>query len=146
MNINDLESWCNISFESESNPLKYAHKLYCNEKEIQHLTIPETVSDIKSYAFQGADGIISVTIPNTVSAISSLAFDGCNNIHDVASFSSYASYSYPSKPIILVPYKYVGKYRAYSRAYSIVSETADQVSIKLFSTDKFTLNNAKISD
>lgn len=146
VNINDLESWCNISFESESNPLKYAHKLYCNEKEIQHLTIPETVSDIKSYAFQGADGIISVTIPNTVSAISSLAFDGCNNIHDVASFSSYASYSYPSKPIILVPYKYVGKYRAYSRAYSIVSETADQVSIKLFSTDKFTLNNAKISD
>lgn len=141
-----MESWCNISFESESNPLKYAHKLYCNEKEIQHLTIPKTVSDIKSYAFQGADGIISVTIPNTVSTISSLAFDGCNNIHDVASFSSYASYSYPSKPVILVPYRYIGKYRSYSRAYSIVSETADQVSIKLSSTDKFTLNSAKISD
>lgn len=146
VNIYDLESWCNISFESESNPLKYAHKLYCNEKEIQHLTIPKTVSDIKSYAFQGADGIISVTIPNTVSTISSLAFDGCNNIHDVASFSSYASYSYPSKPVILVPYRYIGKYRSYSRAYSIVSETTDQVSIKLSSTDKFTLNSAKISD
>lgn len=144
VNIYDLESWCNISFESESNPLKYAHKLYCNEKEIQHLTIPKTVSDIKSYAFQGADGIIS--IPNTVSTISSLAFDGCNNIHDVASFSSYASYSYPSKPVILVPYRYIGKYRSYSRAYSIVSETTDQVSIKLSSTDKFTLNSAKISD
>lgn len=146
VNIYDLESWCNISFESESNPLKYAHKLYCNEKEIQHLTIPKTVTDIKSYAFQGADGIISVTIPNTVSAISSLAFDGCNNIHDVASFSSYASYSYPSKPVILVPYRYIGKYRSYSRAYSIVTETADQVSIKLSSTDKFTLNSAKIID
>lgn len=146
VNIYDLESWCNISFESESNPLKYAHKLYCNEKEIQHLTIPKTVSDIKSYAFQGADGIISVTIPNTVSTISSLAFEGCNNIHDVASFSSYASYSYPSKPVILVPYRYIGKYRSYSRAYSIVSETTDQVSIKLSSTDKFTLNSAKISD
>lgn len=146
VNIYDLESWCNISFESESNPLKYAHKLYCNEKEIQHLTIPKTVSDIKSYAFQGADGIISVTIPNTVSTISSLAFEGCNNIHDVASFSSYASYSYPSKPVILVPYRYIEKYRSYSRAYSIVSETTDQVSIKLSSTDKFTLNSAKISD
>ena len=45
--------------------------------EITELTIPESVTNISSYAFCGCSSLISVTIPNSVTSIGADAFYGC---------------------------------------------------------------------
>ncbi|MBR5394979.1 MAG: leucine-rich repeat protein [Bacteroidaceae bacterium] len=79
--ISDLLAWCNINFfNSESNPLYYAHKLYLNGEEITELVIPEGVHYIKSCAFAGYSGMTSVIIPEGVVEIAAEAFNNCSNL------------------------------------------------------------------
>lgn len=81
VNITDIEAWCNI--DMQFNPLVYAHHLYLNDTEVTDLTIPEGITAIGNYAFQGCTGLTSVTIPNTVTIIGNFAFDGCTGIKSV---------------------------------------------------------------
>ena len=73
--IQDLVSWCKIKFD-HANPLSYAEHIYLNGKEIEHLIIPNGVTSIGSYAFQGCSGLTSLTIPESVTSIGGSAFDG----------------------------------------------------------------------
>ena len=76
--ISDLEAWCKISFDyAEANPIYYSHNLFLNGQEIKNLIIPETVQELKSYAFYGCSGLTSVEIPNSVTSIGNSAFSGC---------------------------------------------------------------------
>ncbi len=72
----DLKNWCSITFaNSSANPLDYAHHLYSDENtEITKLVIPDGVTSIGEWAFQGCSGLTSVTIPNSVTCIGSEAF------------------------------------------------------------------------
>ena len=73
--ISDLQSWCNLSFESySSNPLYFAKNLYVNEELITNLIIPNGVSSIGDYAFCGAN-IQKVTISDSVTSIGENAFE-----------------------------------------------------------------------
>ena len=82
----DLAAWCKISFwEEKSNPLYYAHHLYVNGEEINHLVIPNSVTSIRSYAFYGCSGLTSVTIPNSVTSIGGYVFRECKNIETIYS-------------------------------------------------------------
>ena len=79
--ITDLRAWCNIDFvDSSSNPLSYAEHLYLNGEEIKDLTIPNTVTEIGSYVFNGCSGLTSLTIPNSVTEIGRAAFSGCSGL------------------------------------------------------------------
>ncbi len=101
VHITDLAAWCKIKFESSSsmydyrgdytyneiygipidyssNPLYYAHHLYLNGKEIEHLFIPDGVTYINDGAFFGCTDLISVTISNSVTSIEEYAFSYCN--------------------------------------------------------------------
>lgn len=81
--ISDLVSWCKIEFQnSGSVPLEYA-KLYLNDKEVSNLVIPESVTEIKNYAFLGCFSLVSVIIPNSVTSIGDLAFNGCHNLKNI---------------------------------------------------------------
>ena len=86
VHISDLASWCNIDFEYEevcgysSNPLVYAGKLYLNGVLVTELTIPDSVTRIKSAAFAGCSCLTSVTIPNSVTSIENSAFGGCSGL------------------------------------------------------------------
>ena len=76
--ISDLEAWCKISFSNVyANPIYYSHNLFLNGQEIKNLIIPETVQELKSYAFAGCSGLTSVVIPNSVTSIVDNAFYGC---------------------------------------------------------------------
>ena len=75
--ISNLESWCNINFIGNPNPLFYAHHLYLNGEEVKDLIIPEGVTSVKQYAFAGASYITSVKIPNSVTTIEEGAFYKC---------------------------------------------------------------------
>lgn len=80
--INNLESWCNISFYL-FNPLCIAQHLYLNDTEVTDLTIPESVTTIKKYAFEGCTGLTSVTFHNSVTEIGEQAFEGCTGLNKV---------------------------------------------------------------
>jgi hypothetical protein len=80
VDITDLEAWCDIAFGNEdSNPLRTAGKLYLNGSRITALTIPESVTKIKDYAFEGGK-FTSVSIPNTITKIGKGAFKGCSTL------------------------------------------------------------------
>lgn len=79
--IVDLAAWCNIDFgNADSNPLNYAHHLTLNDAEVTALTVPNTITEIKQYAFYGCTGLTSVTIPEDVASVGTKAFYGCSNV------------------------------------------------------------------
>ena len=83
--IFDLEAWCKISFDdAEANPIYYSHNLFRNGHEIKNLIIPETVQELKSYAFAGCSGLTSVVIPNSVTSIGDWAFYECSGLKSVS--------------------------------------------------------------
>lgn len=85
----DIAEWCGISFASQ--PLTYAHNLYINNQLVTDLVIPETITEIKSYAFSGASCLTSVTIPNSITSIGYKAFAKCYGLPTVTIPSSVTS-------------------------------------------------------
>ena len=84
MHISDLVAWCKINFENgASNPLVYAHNLYLNGELITDLVIPNSVTSIDAYAFQGCSSLTSVTFPNSVTSIGYYAFYDCDGLKEV---------------------------------------------------------------
>ncbi|MDE5744644.1 MAG: leucine-rich repeat domain-containing protein [Paramuribaculum sp.] len=83
VHISSLESWCMINFgDATTNPLYYAHNLYLNDEQIDSLVIPEIISEIKQYAFNGCSSLTSVMIPSSVTTIDNYAFSGCTGINE----------------------------------------------------------------
>ena len=75
--ISNLAAWCWIGFPSKAdNPLMFAHRLYLNGKLITALTIPNGLTEIRSFVFCGG-GMTSVTIPASVTHIFTGAFADC---------------------------------------------------------------------
>ena len=73
-----VENWCNIEFDGfHSNPLYYADNFYIKGQLLTDLVIPNTVTEIKDYAFIG---FTSVTIGNAVENINEGAFYGCDSL------------------------------------------------------------------
>ena len=84
VNITDIAAWCKIAFNNKtSNPLYYAHNLYLNGNLITELVIPDSVTSIGSYAFEGCTGLTSITIPDSVTNIGSYAFEGCTGLTSI---------------------------------------------------------------
>ncbi len=87
VHITDIAAWTKIYFgfysytaDSISNPLYYAKHLYLNGEMVTDLVIPDEVSYISQYAFQGCTDLISVEIPEGISNIGTKAFSKCSNI------------------------------------------------------------------
>ena len=83
VHISSLESWCNINFKGFTNTLTGNATLYLNGEIITDLEIPESVSEIKQYAFCGCSQLTSVTIPNSVTSIGRGAFAGCSGLTSI---------------------------------------------------------------
>ena len=84
VSINSVEAWFNIDFKNiGANPLTYAKNLYLDDSVIAHLYIPNTVTTIKGYAFNGCDSLLSVTVSNSVTCISGSSFVDCDNLTDI---------------------------------------------------------------
>ena len=75
VNIANLEAWCNIKFANDlAQPLYCAKHLFINNIEVKDLVIPNSITEIKDYAFHRLAGNITLTIPNTVTKIGKGAF------------------------------------------------------------------------
>ena len=94
----NLASWCSISFSGyRSNPMYYASELFISGERIQGVSIPDTVTSIKDYAFCGCSSLTSVTIGNSVTRIGDDAFSGCSSLTSVTipdSVTSIGSYTF----------------------------------------------------
>ena len=82
VNITDIDAWCKIDFLGP-NPLVYANHLYLNGTEVTDLVIPESITSIGNYAFEGCSGLTNVTIPNTVTSIGDNAFEDCSGLTSI---------------------------------------------------------------
>ena len=91
--VSDIAAWCGISFySSNSNPLCYAKHLYSDENtEITNLVIPNSVTSINRYSFEGCSSLTSVTIGNDVTSIGENAFYGCTGLTSVTIGNSVTS-------------------------------------------------------
>ena len=47
------------------------------------VVIPDSVTNIESFAFAACGGLTSVAIPNSVTSIGAYAFDGCSNLSEI---------------------------------------------------------------
>ena len=96
--LGTIAQWCNISFgDSLANPLYYAKNLYINNELVTSLVIPNTVTEIKAYAFYGCTSLTSITIPDSVTSIGRYAFSGCTSLTSVVipdSVTSIGSYAF----------------------------------------------------
>ena len=99
VHIADLKSWCEIEFgkpmskeyytgfdsyvvyTAYSNPLYYAQHLCIDGKEVKDLVIPDSITTVKSYAFQHCKSLTSVTIMSA--DIENDAFKMCSNLETV---------------------------------------------------------------
>ena len=76
-----LADWCRITFvDDQSNPLSYCFHLIINNVEITSLVIPDSITEIKPFAFHSCRGLTSVTISDNVTTIGKMAFASCINI------------------------------------------------------------------
>lgn len=79
--ISNIASWCGITFSNaEANPLLYAHHLFQNNSEIFDIIIPNEVSSINPYAFNGGSSINTIFIPDGVTDIGDYAFKDCSGL------------------------------------------------------------------
>ncbi|MBE6663175.1 MAG: leucine-rich repeat domain-containing protein [Ruminococcaceae bacterium] len=82
--IDSIEAWCNIEFQNDlANPLKIAKNLYVNDELVTNLVIPNTVTEIKDYAFYNCDSLINITIPQSVTNIGNSAFATCGSLKNI---------------------------------------------------------------
>ena len=84
VNITSIEAWCRIAFDFwNANPLGYAKKLYLNGEVVTNITIPDSITSIKAYAFYNCSSLASITIPNSVTSIGKYAFYSCTSLTDI---------------------------------------------------------------
>ena len=83
-----VADWCQINFmygydydySEYANPLSNGANFYINNQLIKELVIPNEVTTIKNYTFNGCSSLISVTIPSSVTSIGTQAFYDCSSL------------------------------------------------------------------
>ena len=81
----DSRDNCNAIIETASNTLIQGCK---------NTTIPNSVTSIGNYAFNGCSGLTSVDIPSSITSIGDLAFSGCSGLTTVSIPNSVTSIGY----------------------------------------------------
>ncbi len=95
VHIPDIAAWCNILFvDSYANPIYYAHNLYLNGVLVTDLVIPESVTSIGDYVFEGCSSLTSIAIPDSVTSIGDLAFNDCRSLASITIPDSVTSIGY----------------------------------------------------
>lgn len=86
--ISDLAAWCGVDFTNhESNPLHLGGELMLDNEMVTRVDTPEDVTEVKPYAFYGANAIVSVTASEDLKKIGDFAFYG-NKMLETANLSS----------------------------------------------------------
>ena len=93
--IFNLKAWCNVAFADHvANPLLLAKKLYITSvssesgkletKIVKEVTIPEEITTVRKWVFEGCTSIQKLTVPEQVAIIESHAFWGCRGLVELS--------------------------------------------------------------
>lgn len=91
--IENIESWCNIQFNGAIVWQEQGLNLYMNGNLITDLVIPEGVTTITNGAFAYCTNLKSVSFPNSLIAINDSSFYGCTGIISVVIPQNVSSFS-----------------------------------------------------
>lgn len=81
VDVADLASWVNIDFaDSTANPLAISKKLFVAGTETASLRFPDSITNIKPYAFFGAEGLTRLVMNDSIDQVGAYAFNGCTDI------------------------------------------------------------------
>ena len=81
--VNDINFWFNIEFKDYlSNPLYYGHDLYLNGELVSDIVVPESILDIKDFAFERCTSLKNIEL-NNVKTIGRCAFEGCTSFETI---------------------------------------------------------------
>ena len=95
VNVTSIEKWLLISFSNvSSNPLFYAHNMYLNDELVAEIVIPNSLTSIGQYAFDGCTSLTNITIPDSVTSIGDSAFEGCTSLTSITIPDSVTSIGY----------------------------------------------------
>ena len=105
VNIPSVEMWCNLvlknqdyGLESTVSPLSYGANLYVDDVLLTDVIVPDSITEIREFAFYGCESITSIRIPGSVTKIGQYAFTYCSNLEEVElcdgiqSIETYAFY------------------------------------------------------
>ena len=143
--LEDIAAWCSVNLvATNSNPISLAHHLFVNGEEVTELVIPDGVTSIGNFAFQGASAIISVVIPSSVEAIGIYTFADCTALKDVYCYAetvpNIQSRSFIgtdlSNVTLHVPATSVDQYKATWTEFKDVVPIADVTGVERLSTDE----------
>ena len=82
--VKDINVWCNIEFGGyESNPLVNGGNLYLNGESVTELIIPDGITVINKYAFEGFSNLTSVILPSGLISINEGAFYECSRLTSI---------------------------------------------------------------
>ncbi len=100
--ITDLTAWCSIKFHySNSNPLCHDANLYLDGELVTDLVIPDSVTSIGNYAFNGCESLTSITIPDSVTSIGKEAFSCCSSLSGIWVDSANPNYASDNQGVLL---------------------------------------------
>lgn len=116
-----LDDWFVIDFQSEnSNPIKYAGRLYIDNQLVTEVHIPDTMTIVPPYVCMGMTSLKKLYIPEGVVSIGPHCFDGCRALSIVD--------SRPVEPPFLERYAFLNtdirKVYIYSNDYKDSYQTA----------------------
>lgn len=99
VNINDIYNWCMIDFDGRTFPS--GSSLYLNDIPLTNIEIPNTISEIKQYAFAGFSNITNIIFPSSINKIGSYAFEDCgiNSLYLPESLDSIMKHAFKGLPI-----------------------------------------------
>ena len=89
--ITDLSAYCQIYNAYSYDKFPVGFKLFLNDVEINNLVIPEDITTIQDFTFQGCSSIHSLNITKNVANISAGAFINCFNLSNVTFASTSCS-------------------------------------------------------
>ncbi|MBO5906695.1 MAG: leucine-rich repeat domain-containing protein [Clostridia bacterium] len=79
--ISDIASYLKIDYTTkDSNPTYHAGALYINRTALTHLTLPNSISEIKSYALAGLESLIYLNLHTGVTKIAENALCDCTSL------------------------------------------------------------------
>ena len=92
VHIADIVKWLAIDFgNSYANPLVNGVALYLDGEPVTDFVIPNSVTSIGRYAFEGCTSLTSITIPDSVTSIGGAAFRGCSSLTSITIPNSVTS-------------------------------------------------------
>ena len=131
--ITDLEAWLRITFNnSTANPVYNSQAtLYLNGQELTDLVIPESITELKQYAFYNHKALTSITIPNSGIHVAHGALYGTSinaihikDLHAWCNTTFYSSDSIPTRNNIYLNGEHITTF--------IVPDDVEQINAYLF--------------